>query len=84
MGCDMWVLVGLPGLGLATLTLVYSVIRQPPRTGVWVISAEDIQNALWLDQHCVVLGKPYRVIYRDEVAPELFARLRRRCFGLPS
>ena len=84
LGGAMWVLIGLPGLGLALVVLLHGLWRQPPRSGVWLISAEDMRSPLWLDEHSVVLGKPYRVIYRDEVAPALFCRLRRRCYGLPT
>jgi len=84
LGFVMWLLIGLPGLGFAALTLIHGLVLLPPRTGVWLISEEDMQHPLWLDEHCVILGRPYRVIYRDEVRPELFCRLRRRCYGLPA
>ena len=80
----MWALIGWPGLVLALFVLIHNLIKLPPRSGVWLISEEDMQKPLWLDEYCVVLSKPYRVIYRDEVQPEMFARLRRRCYGLPS
>jgi len=83
MGAAMCLLIGLPGLGLALVAVVHRLSSLPPRSGVWLISEADLQSALWLDESCVVLSKPYRVIYRDEVPPEIFARLRRRCYGLP-
>jgi len=68
--------LGLVALGYRWQTL-------PPQHTALVYFPE-LMPCLWLDSQRVVLGRPYRVVYRDELQPADFARLRRLCRGLPA
>lgn len=77
------VVAGLLGAVLGGLVLVWRGGSRPPRFSALVITADDLANVLWLDGQRVVLGRPYRVIYTDEMRPADCCRLRRMCLGLP-
>ena len=94
MGLAMAALVGCWGALIAAALGVLQICLLPPKAGVWRFSAEELSRARWFDRHSVVFGGCRasfggwrhlfgRTVYRDEVAPEQFSRLRRRCFGLP-
>lgn len=76
-------LVGWIGTFVGIVVVVHAIVSWPAPTGLWVIRGADLGRGLWLDAQCVVLGRPYRVIYQDEVAAWQFCRLRRLCLGLP-
>lgn len=77
-------LVGWIGMVAGVVVVIQAVVSWPAPRGLWVIRGEDLRRSLWLDTQCVVLGRPYRVIYQDEVAAQEFCQLRRLCLGLPS
>lgn len=81
--CALVLVSGVPGVVLAGLVGLGSLRRWPPRYAALVVTAEDLSHKLWLDDSRVVLGRPYRVLYRDELLAADFARLRRLCAGLP-
>ena len=91
----MTLLGDAPGLLAGGLVLSWRYRTWPPRVGTVVYFPPAVDSntgsfvnsptpCLWLDSQRVVLGAPYRVIYRDELRPADFARLRRRCRGLPA
>ena len=91
----MALLGDVPGLVAGLLLLGFRRWTWPPRHGAVVffpLAASPNSGSLlmsptpclWLDPQRVVLGAPYRVIYRDELRPAEFARLRRLCRGLPA
>ena len=82
------------GAMIAAANAALQVCLMPPRAGIWRLSPHELSRARWFDRQSVVIGGSFfggnslgrsfgLTIYRDEVAPEQFARLRRRCFGLP-
>ena len=76
-------LMGGAGFVLGVLSLGYRFCTLPPRHAALVYFPNHMP-CLWLDTQRVVLGRPYRVVYRDELQPADFARLRRLCRGLPA